>query len=61
MRRLFVVYNPRSSQFSDVKKSVLGRLKNFKGYLIGKYEVKPTDVDKNAEEFAKILKDKERM
>ncbi len=57
MKRLFIVYNPRSSRFSDVKKAVLDRQKEFKGYLIGKYEVEPTDVDKNATKFAKLLKD----
>lgn len=57
MKRLFIVYNPRSSRYSDVKKAVLDRQKDLKGYLIGKYEVEPTDVDKNAAKFAKILKD----
>ena len=57
MKRLFVVYNPNSSLFANVKKDVLENLKNLKGYIIGKYEVEPTDVDKNAAKFAKILKD----
>ncbi len=57
MKRLFIIYNPRSSRFSDVKEKVLNRQKDLKGYLIGKYEVEPTDVDKNAVKFAKLLKD----
>ncbi len=57
MKRLFIIYNPRSSRFSDVKKEVLDRQKDLKGYIIGKYEVEPTDVDRNASKFAKILKD----
>lgn len=57
MKRLFIVYNPRSSRYSDVKKDVLDRQKIFKGFIVGKYEVEPTDVDKNATKFAKILKD----
>ncbi|MBR0431062.1 hypothetical protein IJJ05_02125 [Candidatus Saccharibacteria bacterium] len=57
MKRLFIVYNPHSSRYSDVKKEVLNRQKDLKGYLIGKYEVEPTDVDKNATKFAHILKD----
>ncbi len=57
MKRLFIVYNPRSSRYSDVKKAVLNRQKDLKGYIVGKYEVEPTDVDKNATKFAKILKD----
>ena len=57
MKRLFVVYNPRSSRYSDVRENVLDKLKDLEGYIIGKYEVENTDVDKNAEKFAKILKD----
>ena len=57
MKRLFIVYNPRSSRFSDVKKEVLNRQKDLRGYLVGKYEVEKTDVDKNAAKFAKLLKD----
>ena len=57
MKQLFIVYNPRSSRYSDVKKAVLDRQKDLKGFIIGKYEVEPTDVDKNAAKLAKLLKD----
>lgn len=57
MNRIFIVYNPRSSRFFDVKKGVLSRQKEFKGFCLGKYEVEPTDVDRNADKFAKVLKD----
>ena len=57
MKRLFVVYNPRSSRFCDVEKEVLSHLPKLKGYIIGKYEVEPTGVDKNAAKFAKLLRD----
>ena len=57
MKRLFIVYNPNSSRFSDVKKDILDHLKDLKGHIIGKYEVEPTDVDKNTTKFAKILQD----
>lgn len=57
MKRLFIVYNPRSSRFCDVKKEVLSHLPRLKGYIIGKYEVEPIGVDKNAAKFAKLLKD----
>ena len=57
MKRILVVYNPRSSRFHDVKKEVLDCLPKLRGYIIGKYEVEPTDVDKNASKFAKLLKD----
>lgn len=57
MRRILIVYNPRSTRFVDVEKEVLSKARDLKGYMIGKYEVEPTDVDKNAAKFAKIVKD----
>lgn len=57
MRRLILVYNPRSSRYADVKKEVLEPIRVLKGYLIGKYEVENTDVDQNAKKLAKIIKD----
>ncbi len=57
MRRLLIVYNPRSTRFVDVEKEVLSKARDLKGYMVGKYEVEPTDVDKNAAKFAKLVKD----
>lgn len=57
MKRLLIVYNPRSTRFVDVEKEVLSKARNLKGYMVGKYEVEPTDVDKNAAKFAKLVKD----
>ena len=57
MKRLFIVYNPHSSRYSDIKEEVFGQLKNLKGYMVGKYKIEKTDVDDNANKFAKILKD----
>ena len=57
MQRLLIVYNPRSSRFIDVEKEVLNKAKKLKGYMVGKYEVEPTDVDKNAAKFSKLIKD----
>lgn len=56
MKRLIVVFNPRSSRFEDVKIEVLDKLKDLSGYMVGKFEVEKTDVDKNAANFAKILR-----
>lgn len=55
MKRLFIVYNPRSSHYSSVKKDIIDRLHDLKGVLIGKFEVAPTNVDENAKRLAKIL------
>ena len=57
MKRLLIVYNPRSSRAADVKKEVLAPARELTGYMVGKYEIEKTDVDKNATKFAKLLKD----
>ena len=56
MKRVFIIYNPRSSRFGDVKKEVLSKVTNLKGCIIGKYEVQNTDVDDNAIKLSKFLK-----
>ena len=57
MQRLLIVYNPRSSRFSDVEKEVLSRSKELNGYLVGRYEVAATNLDDNISRFSKLLKD----
>lgn len=57
MQRLIIVYNPRSSKFGQVKRDVLEKARELKGWTIGKYEVKPVGVDKNAVALAEILQD----
>lgn len=57
MKRLFIVYNPRSSRYLDVKTEVLEPVKRLQGYIVGKYEVEKTDVDQNAAKFSQFLKD----
>ena len=57
MRRLILVYNPRSSHYLHVKEEVIDRLRGLKGWMLGKFEVADTDVDDNAQRLAKILQD----
>ncbi len=57
MKRLILVYNPRSSHFLQVKKEVVDKLRGIKGWMLGKFEVADTDVDDNAERLAKIVQD----
>lgn len=57
LKKLIVVYNPRSSKHLAVEREVLTPARQLSGWLVGKYEVKPTDVDDNAEQLAKILND----
>ncbi|MBR6965164.1 hypothetical protein IKH83_02530 [Candidatus Saccharibacteria bacterium] len=57
MKRLLVVYNLKSSRFKDVEREVLVNLRNLNGYMIGKYEIQRIGVNKNAEQFAKLVED----
>lgn len=57
IHKLIVVYNPRSSHYVDVQREVLAPARQLKGWLVGKYELKPTDVDDNAKALVKLLDD----
>ena len=57
MKRVIMVYNPRSSRYADVKREVLGRTRELGGYMIGKYEVAPTDIDDNIRKLGTIIRD----
>lgn len=56
MKRILIIYNPHSSRFHDIKKEVLDHLSKIKGYIIGKYEVDPSNIDKNTDKLAKLLR-----
>ncbi len=55
MKRLFIVYNPRSSHYALVKTDIIDKLRDLKGVMVGKFEVAATDVDDNARRLAKVL------
>ncbi|MBQ6486487.1 acylglycerol kinase family protein [Candidatus Saccharibacteria bacterium] len=55
--RVILVYNPRSSKAKRVTEEVIDPIRKIPGIMVGKYEVKPTDVDDNARSLAKILLD----
>ncbi|MDR3298099.1 MAG: acylglycerol kinase family protein [Candidatus Nomurabacteria bacterium] len=57
MKRLMLVYNPRSSRFKDVEREVLAKARHLKGWMLGKFEVSDTDVDDNARRLARVLRD----
>ena len=57
MKRVLIVYNPRSSRYAEVKKEVLEPIHGLKGYIIGKYEVKSSNLDANINNLSKLLKD----
>ena len=57
MKKLVIVYNPRSSKYGKVRTEVLDAARKLKGWAVGKYEVQPGSVDKNAKDLAKIISD----
>lgn len=57
MRKLWVVYNPRSSHHAAVEAEVLAPARKLSGFLVGKYEIKQTSVEHNAEMLGKMLGD----
>ena len=57
VKRIIVVFNPRSSRYDKVRHDVINRLNSLKGYLIGKYEVEPTGLESNVAKLSKLLKD----
>lgn len=57
MFRLIIVSNPRSSRSILAQRELIDKTKKLSGFLVGKYEVLPTDVDDNALKLSKILVD----
>ena len=57
MRKLWVVYNPRSSHHAAVEAEVLAPARRVSGFLVGKYEIKQTTVEHNASILAGMLGD----
>lgn len=57
MRKLWVVYNPRSSHHAAVEAEVLAPARKVSGFLVGKYEIKQTTVEHNASILAGMLGD----
>lgn len=57
MQRLVIVYNPRSSKSKLVEEQVIAPARRLVSFMIGKYEVKPTNVSDNAVKLARLLQD----
>ena len=57
MQRVLIIYNPRSSRYADVREKVLTPARKLSGYMIGKYEVAPTNPDDNMKKLAKLIQD----
>ncbi len=57
VKRILVIYNPRSSRYESVKQEVLSKTAKLNGYLVGKYEIENTNIDENIHKLSKIIKD----
>ena len=56
MQRLIIVYNPRSAKSKLVEEQVIAPARKLVSFMVGKYEVKPTNVSDNAIKLAKLLR-----
>lgn len=54
---MLIVYNPRSSQFADVRAEVLRPAGQLRGWLVGKYEVAQTNIEDNIAKLGKLVAD----
>lgn len=57
MKRVVIVYNPRSTQAGRIEREIIEPARKMKGYVVGKYAVQEKDVTTNAKNLAKILLD----
>ena len=54
---MLLVFNPRSSHFWQVERDILTKVRELRGWMVGKYEISDTDVDDNARKLSKIVMD----
>ncbi len=59
MRKLLIVYNPQSSKHDAIQKEVLAPARRLRGFLVGKYEVKPTSFAKNVKNLERLIEDED--
>lgn len=57
MKRLVLVYNPRSSKQAAIQTEVLDEVRKLPGWMVGKYAVSEHDLDHNARKLAKLIND----
>lgn len=61
MKRLIIVYNPRSSHFGDVKEQVIEPARHLRGWTIARFEVSQENVDANAKRLSRMLNDNDTV
>ncbi len=57
MKRLIIVYNPKSSHYRRISRDVIEVLRKQKGWVLAKYEVEQIDVNENAAKLAAMIQD----
>lgn len=57
MKRIVIIYNPRSTHHESVQRNVIDKARCLRGVMLVKYEVADTDVDDNTAKLAKIISD----
>lgn len=57
MKRLILVYNPRSSQQATIQAEVLDKVRDLSGWMVGKFAVVEKSLDENAAKLAKMIND----
>ncbi|MBQ7802300.1 hypothetical protein IJ380_00305 [Candidatus Saccharibacteria bacterium] len=56
MKRLIIVYNPRSTRFPEVEREVISRARKLKGWVVLKFEVPEESVQKASEKLSGIIR-----
>ena len=56
MKRLVIVYNPRSTRFPEVEREVLAKARKMKGWMVLKFEVEHAPIEKEAGRLAEIIR-----
>lgn len=56
-KKLLLVYNPRSSHYAKVQEEVIAPVRQLSGWMVGKYEIKPTNFDDNVKNLSQLIVD----
>lgn len=57
MQKLILVYNPNSSHYVDVEEKVLVPARGLRGWMVGKYAIRPTDFEDNVANLMRLFED----
>lgn len=56
MKRLIIVYNPRSARYAEVERKVILPSRKLKGWMVARFEVEHGSVETNAVRLAEIIR-----